>query len=370
VEIRTIDQNWRYRREIVVENEPIAGLTIYDYQIRIGSATVRMAGIGDVYTDHEHRMKGHARRLLEDTVAYMVDQGYDVSMLFGIRNLYSKFGYTVCLPRYRIKVKTRDAEEAQGQTDIRVAHPIRPEQMASVVELYNRDNANRTCSVVRTPEEFIEFRRGSWRVPADHLSITSSDGQFLAYLFFDESREAVNVTELASADDRLYPSLLYESAQMAIERRCENITFYLPPDHPFAEYAQRYGCECTVEMAKDGGGMMRVINQETLMRKIQPELQRRLDRSRAQIHDTLAIETDIGTTVLVVENETISVSTGGESRNRIELSQDRLMQLVCGHRSARDVLNDPEVATTGDVLPLLAALFPKSTPYIWEADHF
>jgi predicted acetyltransferase len=369
VEIRTIDQGRRRRREIVVENEPIASLIVTDHQIRIGSAVVRMAGIGDVHTQREHRMKGHASRLLEDTVAYMVDQGYDVSMLFGIPNFYSKFGYAVCLPSYTLKVETRSAEDAQRRADVRIVHPIEPEQMASVVDLYNQDNAFRTCSVVRTPEEFNEFR-GWWNVPVDHLSMTDGNGQFLAYLVLDRSRKAVNVTELASADEQLYPTLLYELAQMAIERRCEYITFSLPLDHPFAEHVQRYGCEWTAKTERDGGGMMRIINQETLMNKIQPELERRVSRNTTHAQGTLAIETDIGMTVLTLGERAVGVSSKGTAPNRIELSQDRLMQLVCGHRSARDVLNDPKVASTGDILPALETVFPKGVPYIWAADHF
>jgi predicted acetyltransferase len=70
-----------------------------DLPMRIGDAVIRMAGIGDVYTEREHRMKGYMRYLYEDTLTYMTEEGYDVSMLFGIPDFYTKFGYAVCLPQ-------------------------------------------------------------------------------------------------------------------------------------------------------------------------------------------------------------------------------------------------------------------------------
>jgi len=73
---------------------------------------------------------------------------------------------------------------------------------------------------------------------------------------------------------------------------------------------------------------------------------------------------------LVINQGSITLAGKAHEGLRLELSQDKLTQLVIGYRSARDVLNDPQVTAHGDVLPLLNILFPKGTPYIWVADHF
>jgi hypothetical protein len=85
---------------------------------------------------------------------------------------------------------------------------------------------------------------------------------------------------------------------------------------------------------------------------------------------TLTFQTDLGTVALVINRGKISATDKAHEGLRLELSQDKLTQLAIGYRSARDVLNDPQVTAHGDVLPLLDILFPKGTPYIWVADHF
>ena len=97
--IITNDEGRSHRREMLIDEETeIAHLWVIDFQMRIGTAQVRMAGIGDVYTNRQYRMKGYMRHLYEDTLNYMTAEGYDVSMLFGIPNFYTKFGYATSLP--------------------------------------------------------------------------------------------------------------------------------------------------------------------------------------------------------------------------------------------------------------------------------
>jgi predicted acetyltransferase len=241
-EIRTIDQGRRHRRECVVDGQAVSWLAVIDYQVRVGSARVRIAGIGDVETHRKHRNKGYMRLLLEDTLDYMVSQDYDVSMLFGISGFYSKFGYAVCLPEHRIRVQTRDAEEAAAHARERTIRPAETEDMRAIVDLCNRNGATRLCSVVRNPEDFGAFPMGSsWSTPADALVVEDEDGGIAAYAAFDRSDTAVNVTEVESTDESLFPTLLCRFAGMAVDRRCERITLFMPPDHPFAEYVQRFG---------------------------------------------------------------------------------------------------------------------------------
>ena len=82
-----------------MDGEVASWLWVLDLPTRLLGQTVRMGGIGGVNTKESHRMKGYARRLLSDTVSYMTEQGYDVTMLFGIPDFYDKFGYIpACRP--------------------------------------------------------------------------------------------------------------------------------------------------------------------------------------------------------------------------------------------------------------------------------
>ena len=377
MKITTQDNGREHKREMWIEGEEksVCHLLVIEYAMRIGTTVVRMAGIGDVYTERAHRKKGYMRHLYEDTVRYMIAEGYDISMLFGIENFYTKFGYAPGLAGFECKVKTRDAEvaaETAPAAESYITRPIGDADMPAVLDLYNANNAARVCSVVRTLEDFPKFHKGTWYgTPPDTQLWEDANGKLLAYAVWDHYDKAVKVAEVEAHDDASFPTLLGFFAAQAVEKRCEDVQLFIPADHPFAEYVQRFGAEWAVTYPRYGSGMLRLLNQQSFFEKIAPELERRLALSRfADYTGTLTFHTDLGTVALVVNQGRIAVIDKAQEGLRLELSQDKLTQLAIGYRSARDVLNDPQVTAHGDVLPLLDILFPKGTPYIWVADHF
>lgn len=378
--IKTTDEGRDHRRELWIDDETeVAHLWVIDLPMRIGKADVRMAGIGGVYTEREHRMKGYMRHLFEDTVTYMVDEGYDLSLLFGIPNFYNKFGYATCLAKYRVKVATRDAEDAglgkrSGmQSGDYAARSIESSDMPDVVALYNANNATRTGTIVRDPETFTEFTKGSgWGSSTESCLWEDASGALAGYAVWDRDVKAVKVVEIGTKDVDLFPAMLSAFARQAVEKRCESIEFYLPTDHAFSEYLQRWGAAWQIEYPRYSDGMMRILNLDELFAKLTPELTRRLSRSKpAQASGTVTLETDLGSVSLRAGEGKVDVELGTSLEATLVLSQSVLMQLIVGYRSVRDALNTPDVRLTEwDALPLLEALFPVDVPYVWHSDHF
>lgn len=364
MKIRTRDEGRKHTRELLVDHKVLSRLLVIDYQMRIGSAQVKMGGIGDVATKIEHRMKGYARKLMEDSVEYMKNKGYDVSVLFGIPDFYHKFGYSHCLPEYKLIIRTKNAEASKSLAGKYKVRQIQKKDFDALLQLYNKDNQERTCSLVRIKKHFRRFRRGSnWGKQTDSFLIKNAQG-LLAYAVFDKSDREVNIVEVASRSDRLFPTLLYEFTKMAIQRRCGEINLFMPPDHPFAQFVRRYGCQLTIQYSKSGGGMMRVINQPSLFEKIQGELDKRLQRSNIN-KVSLRVKTERGETKLVLGKQLARAQT-----HFLKLSQDKLIQLLVGHRNIRDVLNDARVKASKDIEPVANILFSGSLPYTWLPDHF
>ncbi|TFG70081.1 MAG: hypothetical protein E4H27_06400, partial [Anaerolineales bacterium] len=165
--------------------------------------------------------------------------------------------------------------------------------------------------------------------------------------------------------------LLYALAEQAVAKRCENIKLYLPADHPFAEYVQRFGAKWRIIFPRHGAGMMRIINQEPLFHALTPELEHRITLAHLRDYTgKLTLKTDIGTTHLSIDHGHMRLSKDPAQSMVLALSQQRLMQLLAGYRSVLDVINDPEVQTSRDAIPLLQALFPKGIPFMYSADHF
>jgi hypothetical protein len=389
--IRTHDKGRGHLRELLVDGETASRLTVLDHQMRIGSAQVRMGGIGGVHTKEKHRMKGYMRQLMDDTVEYLKNEGYDVTVLFGLPDFYTKFDYAACLPSHRLLVSTIDAEEAQNDMGDYEIRKIEKGDIDSVRELYNQNNRSRTCSIVRTKESFSGFGRipidgGS----TDNFLVEDNNKQLLAYAVFQKSQKRVGTFvlgehlaagggdaligagfEIESGEDKVFPTILYEFARMAIERRCGHVAFFMPPDHPFANFCHRYGCGLTTQYPKNEGGMMRIINQRTLFEKIEGELGRRISDSQLRNYSgSLQIRTEIGSTAFRFRNGFLSIHSGQKADNFLILPQSKLIQLIVGYRTARDILNDSDVEASGTIESLLDTLFPETIPYIGLPDRF
>ena len=373
MQIKTLDKDHRHQRELRLDDDTkVSWLGVIDFPMRIGTAEVRMAGIGGVHTAREHRKQGHMRTLFEDTVTYMTDQGYDITLLFGIPNFYNKFGYASSMPDAHFTIATRDAEDAAGGVAGLNTRPVEPEDIPEIVKLYNAHNAMRTGSIIRTPDRFTEFRKGTdWRTSPEVRVWEDDRGQLAGYAVWDDEDDRVTAAEIDAWDDRLFPTLLHTLAEEAIAKRCSEIEVYAPPDHPFAEYAQRYGITWTIRYPRDAAAMMRILNQRPLMEKLHAELERRLAASPMDGYTgSVALTTDLDTTVLTFDAGRLALDATGEPDAALSLSQDKLIQCLVGYRSVRDVLNSPGVTLEGEGAPLLNALFPRQHPYTWHVDHF
>lgn len=367
MEIATRDSGRNHVRELTVDGRVVSWLTLIDYGMRIGSSVVRMAGIAGVGTLEEERMKGYSRAVLEDTVRYMEAERYDVSMLFGIRDYYQRFGYASCIPVVRVRMATRDAEAAGADAHGFGFREYRDGDVEAIMGLYNAENQARTGTLVRLPEFFSGIHRGSeWGRRADPRIIEDEAGGLIGYMALDKSQTEVVVTEVGCLDPGAYPTVLAEIARTAIERRCGDFLMCLPVDHPFTQFCQRYECLLAVQYLKCSSGMMRVVSQQSLFTKLIPELQRRASQS-SLAPMTLDVRTDVGRTVVDVAHGTVNGSASGLT---IEMPQSKLMQLMVGYRSIGDLRHDSDVRIDCDAVPFVDVLFPPCTPYVWEADHF
>jgi len=359
----------RQRRELAVGGETVSQLSVLDAHIWMMGVRLRMGGIGGVHTRREHRMKGYARRLLEDTVRYMAEEGFDVSMLFGIPDFYDRFGFAPCLPEHRVCIATRDAERAAEGAEGYDVRPAKGDDFPWIVGLYNADNRHRPAAVVRNERSFTSFAKGTeYDRPGEAFVVIDSHGNRVGYVGYDRSETEVRAFEANAADRGAFWRMLYELATMAVRRRAGEVQLHMASDHPFVRFARRYGARTSTHHPRTGGGMMRIINQRGLFRKLRPALVRRLEETPfAGQPLALCIETDLGVTRLRLGPRNSELH--GPAR-RLALPQQKLMQLLVGYRRADDVALEPDVTVDQEAIPLLDALFGGRSPYVWQPDRF
>lgn len=351
-----------WKVELVREGRSISRLWIVDVQMRIGGSVVKVGGIAGVGTDRQYRNQGLASRVLEASLALMLREGYEVSMLFGIQDFYHRFGFATCIPEHNLRLDTRDAERAPKQLRLR---PYRKTDRAAIARLYNRQNEGRTGSVVRDPRTWkgIEMSSGFGVDAGIQVAVDGAD-RVQGYVVYDAVPGRCRAAEVGGESEKVFDTLLWFLARRAVVLRREEISLSLPPDHPFAHHCRPLGCKVDTQYPRNAGPMGRIINLQRCMEKMLPELGRRW-----QGVQSLGIKTDLGACVL--EAQRGGVRLGQVSfRNGMRLGQEALMQLLMGYCAPGDLLAAGRLQAPRHCHALLERLFPRTQAHMWWPDRF
>jgi len=341
--------------ELVEGTEVVSSVTVVDLQMRIGRTSVRCGGIGGVGTPPEHRMKGYSRRLLENAVQFMTQEGYHVSALFGIPSYYHRFGYAPALVGSEFSMATRDMECAHSNC---VSREFEPADAPRIVSLYNQLNEARTGTIVRDPQSWKQFKRGANWTSRVAAFVVLKDDVVVGYASYNLDPWRFGIAEVGCLDGAARDAVLARVAQMAIDMRLERVTFHVPHDDVFARHCHKYGCRFQIDYSSRGNGMARIINQSNLMALLQTELDRRVPAGFA---GSLVWETELGRSVSRFGSGTETV---------LRMPATSLAQLVLGYRDIVRIACEPEAAIPDTALPVVGALFPEGCPFIWLDDRF
>lgn len=353
----------RIRRVLEIDGERISWLSIHPRDVRIGPAVVKSAGIAGVGTHWHHRMKGHARAMMEDTVEFLKAEGCLVVILHGIRRFYHKFGFAPCMTQVTATVKTRDAESHLAPDPRFSLRPFDETDLPGVLDLYNTNNARRTLTVVRTPERFTQYRHASTfhRTPEIYV-VEDAGGTFAGYALTDAFPDPTTLSEAETTDPAALSSVLAKLVEVAIERRDGEITIKLPSRHPLMAMLRPVGCRIEKTYKNDAGPMGRIINQDALLEKLSRAYAAEPPGAAGAPVLRVTVETDLASTTVPVPAE----SSGGAS---LKIPSTTLFQTIAGFRRPEEVLLSPGVEARDGGEALLDFLHPGHEPYMYGPDH-
>jgi len=353
-------------RALEINGERVSHLMVFDYDMRIGPAVVKMGGIGGVATRHEHRMKGYSRKVMLDTVRWMRDNGYDATVLYGIEHFYHKFGYCPCMPEVTATVRTRDAEEfLRRPVGFRVRAFDAKKDLGALLRLYNRANASRPLSIVRHKGRFQAFRHGShFRATGEAFVLESSGGRFAGYCIYDASPAPTTACEVETASPEGLAAVLDELVRIAIERRDGEIAVRLPSDHPFVMMLRRLGCKVEIIYRTTGGPMGRIVNQDAFLGKIARAYAAKKGFEPRQLAFPVDVKTELGVTRVKVPGPRRA------KRSSVALPAMTLFQMLTGFLTTEEVLTNRDVKVSGGGEALFEFLKPAQEPHMYSVDHF
>jgi predicted acetyltransferase len=352
---------------IKADGKIVSHVSIIEKYMRIGSAVVKIAGIGDVYTLPEHRKKNFSRMLMEDALSYMREHHYPLSMLYGIHEFYHKFGYIEALNEYWTAIPTRHLRAYKPTPTIR---PFREEDTPVLNRLYNEAFSRKTCSMRRVDTHW-------WRIahPTTTVVVTDTDA-VKGYAIFDMAqRERIVVNEAVAPEPQATDTLLAEMGCRAAEALIPEVELHMAPDCEFVERCQPIGVKNTIHVPYEGfgQGMLRIVNLFELLQCIQDELSTRLENSGFARHDgEFQIVTDAGSAMVTIQRGCVTVSeaAGPGDAERLEVPQNLLVRSIVGFWPVHLLLERSGVDVGSLLREVLEVLFPKGHPFTSPMDYF
>jgi predicted acetyltransferase len=385
------------RAELRLEERAVSRLWIVPFTLCIGAARVRMDGIGGVGTDDAHRRRGYSRRVLEATVGHMqagagAPPPAALSMLYGIRDFYPKFGYATAGPDHDVRLRRISSDVAlpTGWT----ARPIRREDLPAVRGLYERNTALAVGANARKEDShpwkrLAELADGTGHEGDACRVVADPTGRIVAYawrgtgfwstdMMQGHAPEALVLAEVMADGPAAADAVLATCRAWAVdesrtrEKPLREVILSMPPEGPVAAAAMRQDATFRRDCSACGSSMARVLDVARLLDALRPELARRLQAARLSEPFAVRVVTEIGEASLTWAREELRVapSASAEDATSIRIPQEDLARLALGAFAPEDVLARLESPPDEQTMERLAVLFPQRHPHMWLPDRY
>jgi GNAT superfamily N-acetyltransferase len=294
--------------------EPVAYLTLFGYESRIGKVALAVEGIGGVATPPKWRRKGYSAKLLRLAVPRAAER-VDLLYLNGIQGFYGAFGFSTCFVESEMRLSVRNAEAARDLPDATIRDMVAGD-LDKVCELCNDVRQIHTGTTLRRTDNFAGPRPESDWEAGEKGSVLERQGVVEGYVIFAQTKfggtERFSVVEMIGVDPAVTEALVAEVARLAIDRRLESVPFLEVSESMSGRVLRRLGCEATLQYDTNAGWMGRILRRDSFVHRIAPELERRAGEFHREALEALA-------------------------RGEIYADNGVLLQLVTGFRSWRDV---------------------------------
>ncbi len=371
MDYQTLDPDFlpEHSRIVREEGRIVSHVSIITKYMRIGGSVVKLGGIGDVCTHPDCRGKSYSRALMQDAVRYMGEHDYALSMLYGIKNYYHKFGYIEAMGRYLAWLPTKFTESLE------VSHTLRPSEPGDTPrlnDLYNRTYGRSTGAMRRTEAHWYKIN-----IPERITVALDRQGQIAGYgMIAPATVPEPHIQEAAVPDPSVARSLLAHYGELARKRLQPEIEFHIECGHPLMKLVRNLGGRFTTRLFGEGEGqaMLRVIDLNLTLNALREELEARLALS-SLCHEKFRfniLTEDAGKALLAFHKGKIEISPDADPEAlSLKIPQNLLVRSLIGYWSVDQIsMRDPKVEIPPELHPWLEVLFPLQEPVTCEADFF
>ena len=351
--------DWNASRVGMLAGRIVTHYGVWGYRMRIGTARVRVGGIGAVATDGDFRKRGFMRRTIQATFDAMHECGYDMTMLFGLRNFYHKFGYVRAWPAREYVVRVEDLPTERPQIKPRKLRSFARDDLAA---LYNREYARLTGTAVR-PTYRSSVRRKDW----EHYGWADARGRTVGYVTCHRRHDKLWCYETCGDVEQALRVL----GTLARRWGYREMRFHsVHNDHPLVKRLRRGTCSAETHYHTSGGAMIRTIKLKSALRRMQRELSRRLKRSPlAGWRGKLLVADAREKALLAVNRGRVSVVPPAKTRHAIRGGEE-IVQLLIGTDEPEETIESAGIRLTGEARELVKVLFPAQHPMLSPWDGY
>lgn len=340
----------------IINGQVVSHFGVWDYQMRVGGTELRVGGIGLVATHGEMRKMGLMSRTAAASIAAMRDAGYDISVLFGIDDMYHRFGYTRAWVENSYLTGVHDLPLQQ----LRLTS-IAPKHTPEVAQLSNKYNAGLTGTAVRP----TFLRCGMDGIPTA-WRWREADGATAGYIMIQQNGQRMSLVDFAGDPVEVLAATRHCASKLC----CTEV--YFPCLHlmsPLARILRRGNCRVEQNMRRNGGAMARVLNLSSSLTKMAGELSARLANSIMRDWTGIFQLRGAGEQVsLLIADGQVTVSDNVDTPH-VLAANDNIVQFLLGTDTPGEIIA-AGAETYGDAAELAQALFPAQHPMLGMWDRF
>jgi predicted N-acetyltransferase YhbS len=176
----------------------VATAQIFDRLINLNGESVRLGGIGSVFTDESYRGRGIVSALMELAVATMRGEKFDLSMLFAQRtDFYARFGWR---PASRLFSAIANAEKIACPIDFELTCFDATSDLATLEAIHRSYSGRFNLTVIRDTHHWRANLRFAGN-PDEHFVVCRRNAEIEAYTRAIWFHGVPMVMEFGYADD-------------------------------------------------------------------------------------------------------------------------------------------------------------------------
>jgi predicted acetyltransferase len=350
--------DWETSRIGKLGGEIITHFGIWRLLVRVGRARIRVAGIGSVATHDKYRKSGLLRKTAKVALDALSESDYDISLLFGIPNLYERFGYRRAWTCLNATIETR---RILTETKIGRVERCRSGARADLAALYNRENASLTGTAVRPVFPF-----GNPLVECE-VYLWKRHQQVAGFVFVGGTGNTLEVRSWAGEPE----VILTVVKRLAVVRGISSIQFeWIHYQSRLSRFLRRQDCEFKRDYRSSGGPMVRIVSLQRFATRLRPELEDRLKKSYlSSWRGDVLLESGDEAVTLRIDHAKIEIAAAVSAPNSIS-GGEAVAQLLFGTDDPSETVEEGRLQLRGHAKVLVPVLFPDEHPALSFWDRF